>query len=137
MRRVVLDASAVLTWLRGEGGAGVVRGWLAASESGEAEAYLSVVNAGEVFYRFVKLGMRTEAQRFIQQVTHRGFPLRLVSATDARVWRAAELKARYPIAYADGFAAALASEVSAPLLTCDPEFRGLQRDGVIEVLWVR
>lgn len=137
MRRIVLDASAVLAWLRGEGGAEVVRTWLAASESGEAEAYLSVVNAGEVFYRFFKLGMATEAQRFIWEVTHRGFPLRVVSATDARVWRAAEFKARYPIAYADGFAAALASEVSAALLTCDPEFRELERDGVIEVVWVR
>lgn len=39
------------------------------------------------------------------------------------IWDAAILKSRFPIAYADAFAAALALKHRCPLVTGDPEFR--------------
>ena len=42
------------------------------------------------------------------------------------IYRAAELKARYPISYADAFALAMALEHSAVLVTGDPEFRQVE-----------
>jgi len=46
------------------------------------------------------------------------------------------LKARYPISYADSFAAALAMINNCPLLTGDPEFRSLEKQGIISIEWL-
>jgi predicted nucleic acid-binding protein len=43
-------------------------------------------------------------------------------------------KARYTISYADAFAAALAQELRAPLVTADLEFE--QVESHVEVLWL-
>ena len=48
--------------------------------------------------------------------------------------RAAELKARYPISYADAFALASAIEHQAELVTGDPEFR--QVENLVKIVWV-
>ena len=48
------------------------------------------------------------------------------------IWNAASLKGRFPIAYADGFAAALAQKYNCPLVTGDPEFRSVDR---LELDW--
>jgi uncharacterized protein len=53
------------------------------------------------------------------------------SAVD--IWKAATLKARFPIAYADAFAAALAQKHDCPLVTGDREFRSVDR---LEVDWI-
>jgi len=47
---------------------------------------------------------------------------------------AAKLKAKYPVAYADCFAAALALKKNIKLVTGDPEFKKLERDVRIE--WI-
>ncbi len=47
---------------------------------------------------------------------------------------AAHLKARFPIALADAFAAALAQELEAPLLTGDPEFKALEE--TLTIYWL-
>jgi ribonuclease VapC len=53
-----------------------------------------------------------------------------------RVLAAAALKAQYPIAYADAFAAQLARELSLPLLTSDPEFGPLVAAGLLTAVWL-
>jgi predicted nucleic acid-binding protein len=47
---------------------------------------------------------------------------------------AAHIKAEHPLAYADTFAAALAEQTSATLVTGDPEFRLLKKS--IHVHWL-
>jgi ribonuclease VapC len=49
------------------------------------------------------------------------------------IYRAAELKARYPIYYADAFALATAMEQGADLVTGDPEFR--QVEHLVNIIW--
>jgi len=49
------------------------------------------------------------------------------------IWNAAILKSRYPIAYADAFAAALAQKWNCPLVTGDPEFRSVK---FLELDWI-
>lgn len=46
---------------------------------------------------------------------------------------AAELKARFPIAYADAFAAATGKHLDVPVVTGDPEFRRVEGEG--KLLW--
>lgn len=47
---------------------------------------------------------------------------------------AAHLKAHYPISYADAFAAVLAQELKATLVTGDPEFHAVQH--LIHIEWL-
>jgi hypothetical protein len=64
---------------------------------------------------------------------------RLVSMKDAtrrRVRRAAELKSKHAIAYADAFAVATAVEFNAVLLTGDPEIEPIEGEQHLEVEWL-
>ncbi len=49
----------------------------------------------------------------------------------------AGIKAFYPISYADSFAAALAMIKGCSLLTGDPEFKSLEKQGIIKTEWLR
>jgi ribonuclease VapC len=53
-------------------------------------------------------------------------PITLIQASEERILAAADLKAQYPISYADAFAAALAKELDAKVVTGDPEFKTLE-----------
>ena len=53
------------------------------------------------------------------------------------VFAAAHLKARYPISYADAFAAALAKQNQARLMTGDPEFKAVEPEVAIHWLPAR
>ena len=62
------------------------------------------------------------------------YPIQLVEADRRLTYEAAKLKVKYPIAYADCFAAVLASSLKAFLVTGDPEFKKLPDELLIE--WI-
>lgn len=134
--KVVFDAYPLLAWMQQEEGAQLIEDILLEAEKKRAEPIISAINVGEVYYRLKKSGKETQAENFLQDIGRDIFPLRLIPANNKRVWAAARIKALYPIAYADAFAAALAMEFDIPLLTGDPEFRILERDGMIRVKWL-
>lgn len=136
MTGIVLDAFALLAWLSGETGAPVVRHWLEEAEVGRARVVMSVINAGEVYYRLLRLGRTAEAASLWRDLRRGLLPVRLMPVPPRRVLAAAALKAQYPIAYADAFAAQLARELSLPLLTGDPEFGPLVAAGLLTVVWL-
>jgi len=128
----VLDAFALLAYLRGEPGAERVRDLLLRARSGEARLYLCLVNYGEVLYISERQGGRPAAEEAIRIIDH--LPLETVLADRDLTFAAAHLKARYPISYADAFAAALAQKLSATLVTGDPEFRKVE--ALVEIEWL-
>jgi len=128
----VLDAFALLAYLRGEPGAERVRDLLLRARSGEARLYLCLINYGEVLYISERQGGRPAAEEAIRIIDH--LPLETVLADRDLTFAAAHLKARYPISYADAFAAALAQKLSATLVTGDPEFRKVE--AVVEIEWL-
>lgn len=132
----VLDAYAVLAFLQGEQAAEHVERLLEAAERGRTTLLISVINAAEVYYRFCKLGRTDEADSFLKDLKGKVFPVRVASATDARVYSAARLKGRHAISLADAFAAALAIEYAAPVVTGAPEFRALEEAGEVGVEWL-
>lgn len=132
----VLDAFALLAWMQEEAGAELVDSVLSAAERAEVELFLSVINAGEVYYRLAKCGRRGDADAFAKALKRREVPLNLVPTTNRRVWEAAEIKSRYALSYADAFAVALAREMRAPLISGDAEMLPLVADGFLEVAWV-
>jgi len=52
-------------------------------------------------------------------------PVTIEVSTAEDIWHAAMLKGRFPISYADAFAAALSLKYNCPLVTGDPEFRSV------------
>jgi predicted nucleic acid-binding protein len=81
---------------------------------------MSAVNWGEVFYSLWKQDGEAEAQRLNGEIGE--LPLAILEVDRARATRAAEIKATHGLGYADSFAAALAVELSAVLVSADPEF---------------
>lgn len=133
---MVFDAFALIAWLQGESGARQVEEWLVKAEHNDVEIFVSIINLGEVYYRLQKIGKFEAAEEFLGDIRTRAIPIRVAPATNRRVWAAARLKAKYPIAYADGFAAALAQELHSPLLTGDRDFELLAKDGSLQVVWL-
>jgi len=64
----------------------------------------------------------------------RVFPIVFYDATEERILAAARLKTEYPISYADAFAASLAQELGASLVTGDPEFKTIKEK--LSLFWL-
>ena len=89
-----------------------------------------------MYYQLVRRQGQEIAGGFWRDVLSSRIPIRLYSVTDARVRRAALLKARFPIAYADAFAMALALELKQSLVTGDVEIRGAAEKAGITLNWL-
>ena len=60
--------------------------------------------------------------------------LTILPCPNELVFRAAELKARFSMSYADTIAVASAMEHNAALVTGDPEFRQVEQ--LVKILWI-
>lgn len=134
--RACLDAFAWLAWLQDEPGAAAVQHWLDEAEAARAECVTSVINLGEAYYRLIRVDRRVEAESFWRLALRGTLPVSVKDATRRRVRRAAELKSKHAIAYADAFAVATAVEFNAILLTGDPEIKPLEGEQNLEVQWL-
>ena len=119
MRSYVLDANALLIFLGNRPGALRVGKILKDASREGLPAIMSAVNWGEVVYSLWKA--RGEAETNAAIANAEALPLTIVPADRGKATRAAHLKARHRLGYADSFAAGLAMEVGATLLTADPE----------------
>lgn len=110
---VVLDSWAVLCLLQGEEpGAERVEAVLA------DHPVMSWINLGEVLYILLRRRTADEAHAAVRDVQA---SVELELPTEAHVRRAAHIKYRYAIAYADAYAAATAIAHNGRLWTGDPE----------------
>ena len=128
----VLDSYALLVLLGGEAGGDEVAALLRAAQEARACVLMTWVNLGEVAY----IVERRSGERRLLQV------MAMLEATALEVTpverelalAAAHIKAQYPLAYADAFAAALATQADAVLVTGDPEFHLLEDS--IRIRWL-
>ena len=74
-----------------------------------------------------------DAERSVTEIRHLG--IAMVDADWALAREAAGFKAKHKMSYADGFAAALAKQQKAHLVTGDREFAALEPD--IQIIWLR
>ena len=128
----VLDSYALLALLNNEPGAARVEDLLRQAEVDEVELSLSVINLGELAY-IVERRWGPEKLRAILAYIE-ATKIQLVPADQPRVLAAAHIKAQKSLSYADTFAAALAQELKAVLLTGDPEFEAVSSQSAIEWL---
>jgi predicted nucleic acid-binding protein len=94
---------------------------------------MTEVNYAEVKYMLLKKD-GAEAWEQAEDVL-KSLPLEFHPATRALADIAADFKARFKISLADAFAAALAKEKKAELVTGDPDFKLLGKE--ISIHWLR
>ena len=124
MRRYVLDANALIGFFESrETASGKVRHLLGEAFRLELPLLMSAVNWGEVFYMEWRYHGEAKA-REVESNLHR-LPVAVIAVDVERATRAAALKQKHNLGYADAFAAELAVERGAWLVTADPEFSKL------------
>ena len=89
----------------------------------DLQLLLSAVNWGEVFY--IAWRQHGEIKAREGEASLRRFPIIVIPADLDRATRAAAIKQKHNLGYADAFAAELAIERGAWLVTADPEFSKL------------
>lgn len=132
---IVLDACAMIAYLRGEPGREIVRDHLADPAN---ISYAHVLNLCEVFYDFVRLSGEETANAAVRDLRRTG--LRVKRNMGERFWRRASLLKGTvrKISIVDCFAITLARELDATVLTSDHhEFDALAEQGVCRVTFIR
>jgi uncharacterized protein len=133
MEKATLDSFALISLFNKEPGWKQIRGLLRDLESAGEKALLCRINWGE-FYYIVR-------RRYGKQKSHETLtlleqlPIEILSVDDQLVKEAAEIKAEYPLAYADAFCIATAIRHNAYVLTSDPEFK--QVESIVRVTWLK
>src|SRR5579863_5369946 len=110
---------------------GFVGKLLSVADAGKTRLLMSAINVGEVYYFLRK--HHNEALAESWREASRTLPVTIEVPASDDIWNAATLKSRFPIAYADAFAAALAQKYNCPLVTGDPELRRVDQ---LEVDWI-
>ena len=129
----VLDSFALIAYFRDEPGAETVENLLVAAGKKDAPLHMTDVNYAEVKYAIVKRDGAAawgEAAKILQ-----GLPVEFHPTSRALADLAADYKARFKMSLADAFAAALAREKKAELVTADPEFQPLEKE--IKIHWLK
>ncbi|HEY3971825.1 MAG TPA: type II toxin-antitoxin system VapC family toxin [Candidatus Sulfotelmatobacter sp.] len=120
-RRYVLDANALVGLFEDRHGiAEKVERLLRAAALQDVPLLMSAVNWGEVFY--TEWRTRGEAGAWQAETVLQEMPIAIMGVDRERATRAAALKQKHGLGYADAFAAELAIERGAWLVTADPEF---------------
>lgn len=124
MKRVVLDASALMTYFEKRPGADKVKELFAQAIDGKTELLMSVVNWGEVYYSIWRSRGEAAAKEALGYVAQ--LPIEIVDADKELTKVAAELRARHKLPYADCFGAALAKVRKAAIATADRDFAAVK-----------
>ena len=94
--------------------------------------FMSVVNAGEVWYIVAREVSQQQADEAVESLVRMG--VEFVDADWPLTRAAGTFKARYRMSYADCYAAALAQTRRAELVTGDKEFK--EAEGEIRIRWL-
>jgi uncharacterized protein len=135
MHDLVLDAWAIMAWLKGQQpAADQVRTLLEEAGDRRRKLAMNIVNLGEVFYLCVKAKNHAYGQHVLETLRPR---VMTISASDELIMLAATLKSRNAISYADAFAAATAILREVPLMTGDPELKAMAAaEKALRVEWI-
>jgi predicted nucleic acid-binding protein len=133
VKTYVLDASALFSFLQKKPSAFKVNQLLKEASHGRTDILISAVNYGEVYGGIFRKHGYDEAVATMSAI--QPLPIQVVDINAQRAFRAAEVKSRFKLYYVDSFAAALAMEYKATLVTGDSDFRCLGHN--VSVLWLK
>lgn len=132
MKSTVLDASALVIFLENTAGAWKVEAILKEGVAGRRQLWMSAVNLGEVFYSLWRRHGESPARKALEDVLRT--PLTIVPATLEMAQRTGAIRAQRKLPYADCYAAALALEKNADLVTADQDFKSMGK--VLRIVWI-
>ena len=129
----VLDSHALLALLRDEPGAEAVATILEKAGQRDQPVHMTEVNYAEVQY----ITRRKDGDAAWQTIAGElvAAPIQFHPADRRLADLAADFKSRFKISLADAFAAALAKEKKAELVTGVPEFKALAKE--IKINWLK
>jgi ribonuclease VapC len=131
--QVALDSHALLKLLRDEPGAETVSQLLEKASQRDQAVHMTEVNYAEVQYIIRRKDGDAAWAAIAGEL--RAAPIEFHPAGRTLADRAADFKARFRLSLADAFAAALAKEMKAELVTGDPEFKALEKE--IKIHWLK
>jgi predicted nucleic acid-binding protein len=131
MKTYVLDASALMTFFEDRPGGEKVEELLAKAAETKHPLLMSVVNWGEVYYSVWRARGEKAASAKLREIAQ--LPIQVIDVDMELAKLAASLKAEHNLPYADCFAAALAQNRRAALVTGDKDLAGVG-DG-LKILW--
>ena len=129
----VLDSHALLAYFRGEASGLKVRDLLDKAAAADPPLHMPDVNYAEVKYTLLKKDGADVWEQAAEVL--KSLPIDFHATNRALADTAADFKARFKISLADAFAAALAKERKADLVTGDPEFKPLEKE--IKIAWLK
>jgi predicted nucleic acid-binding protein len=128
----VLDSWAVLAYLEDEKAGPKVAELMGAAIEQGAPLLMCVVNAAEVWYILAREVSEADAEKSIQTLRQMG--VQFVDADWDLARQAGAFKSKYRMSFADCFAAALALQYKAELVTGDKEFKQVESE--VRVRWL-
>jgi predicted nucleic acid-binding protein len=131
-KALVLDTWAVIAYLEDEPAGQLVADLITSAHEDDIPVYMSVVNAGEVWYIIAREVSEEEASHSLKQL--RDLRILFVDADWNLSQEAARFKSKQRMSYADCYAAALAVVKKAELVTGDKEFKALEKQ--VNLLWL-
>jgi predicted nucleic acid-binding protein len=131
-RAIVLDSWAVMAYLEDESTAEKVAEIIADAHEEKIPLLMTVVNAGEVWYILAREVSVSEADASVRQLRQLG--IEFINADWDLAREAGGFKAKHKMSFADCFAAALAKQRKAHLVTGDQEFKQVEADVIINWL---
>ena len=131
-KAIVFDSWAIIAYLEGEPAAQKVADHIADAHDDDIPLFISMVNAGEVWYIIARETSINEADRSILQLRQLG--IEFVDANWTLAHDAGSYKSKHKMSFADCFAAALAKQKRAVLLTGDAEFKQVEKEITIDWL---
>jgi predicted nucleic acid-binding protein len=128
----VLDTWAVIAYFEDEPSAQEIADLISNAHDEEIPVYMTVVNAGEVWYTIAREISEEDANSSIKEL--RDLRIRFEDVDWALAQEAARFKSQHKMSYADCYAAALAKTTKGDLVTGDKEFKPLEDQ--IKIQWV-
>lgn len=128
----VLDSWAMMAFFENEPSAEQVEKIIIDAHANDAPLLMSVINVGELWYNIARAHSTADADRIINEL--RALKIEFVDANWGLTKLAAVFKVKGKIAYADCFAAALAKDRKAELVTGDSELKQVESE--VKILWV-
>ena len=129
----LFDSHALLSFFQKEKGAEAVAKIMGKALKQQLDRLICIINLGEIIYMTKRRFGDNKKLELLGRIGQLGF--KILPAEDALVYKAAELKAEYPISYADCLALACAQEHFAILVTGDPDFEKVAH--LINIHWIR
>ncbi len=132
MKSYVLDSYAVLMYFQNEEGANQIEELLRDASQGKISMFISAVNLGEIAYITQRKAGIEGKRKAIHAIDL--LPITAVDADRDLALKAAKIKAKHAISYADCFALALAQIKNGIVITGDPEYKKVEN--IVHIRWL-